>query len=304
MGWLWTTSKEVVDGHGIVRWWRRARFLLEAGRYAPAIKPFINADPRSAFGRYIRERPETVGAVLWPYQCVAWGPSARLARIRDHYQIVESHAPYLDFAIEQQLLLADLHEVKSGLRVFVDQPVWFVREGQLAINLVVGKERVYTLAFSFFREGSQIGAFVGAIQGRDIEGIMDCYRELTKAANGLRPRDLLMEMFRFFCAEVGVVRILAVTDQSRHHRDTRYFGAQAAEKHFSSNYDRIWEERGGMRVNAMWYDIPMTLSQREPADIPAKKRGMYRRRMQMLENIHAQIREGLSRCLLMRDQID
>ena len=82
----------------------------------------------------------------------------------------------------------------------IDQAKWFMREGQLVINLFVGEVRMFSLAFSLGRDGGERTAFVGAVQGRDIEGVADEYRDLTKAAHGMRPRDLLFEIFRMLCS--------------------------------------------------------------------------------------------------------
>jgi uncharacterized protein VirK/YbjX len=175
--------------------------------------------------------------------------------------------------------------------VVVDQPIWFVREGQLVINLFLGEERIYSLAFSLFGQAGSVGAFVGAIQGRDIEGINDIYRELTKSSHGMRPRDLVIEIFRMFCAELGIAEILAVSDEYRHHR-SGYFGNSADTK-FSSNYNEIWEDRGGERVDPTCYRLKVGHEERDISSIPSKKRSLYRRRYEALQSIRQQIHLNL-----------
>ena len=160
----------------------------------------------------------------------------------------------LDFPVDGQLRLLDLNDIRAGFHVVLDQPRWFMREGQFAINLFLNETRLYSLVFSLFRDGEVSAAFVGAIQGRDIEGILDEYRNLTKAAHGMRPRDLLIELFRMFGETIGLKHILAVSDEHRQHR-SNYYGKNALSK-LSGDYNEIWQNRGGTRI-IRWSTVSM-----------------------------------------------
>jgi uncharacterized protein VirK/YbjX len=174
----------------------------------------------------------------------------------------------------------DLSDVRAGLRLVVDQPKWFMREGGLSLNLFVGCTRFYTLAFSFASHGNKIEAFIGAIQGRDLDGAPEEYRVLTKAAHGMRPRDFLIELFRILCRSAGVSTIFAVADQYRHHRHS-YFASNKQKQ--LNNYDEIWRDRGGIQIDDLQFELPLTLPRRDSELIPTKKRAMYRRRYAMLD---------------------
>jgi uncharacterized protein VirK/YbjX len=238
----------------------------------------------------MERRPHTVGAVIWPYQCLGWDARTRLARIRDHYDVIDSMQGPINFDVSSMLLLLDLDNICEGLRVIIDQPIWFMREGQNAMNLFIDKTRVYSLVFSLFSEAGRNGAFVGAIQGRDLEGILDQYRGLTKACHGMRPRDLLIEVFRMFCAHLGMNQILAVSDAYRQSRSD-YYG-QKRMKVSSINYDEVWRERGGTLVDPMFYSLEVDNNFRDLDTVPTKKRAMYRRRYDMLASIKDGIRES------------
>ena len=292
--WLWAISSTVCDGSGIVLIARRIRFLLRSlGAYG-SIKPMIDAPQESPLARLIQHRPETVGAVIWPYQCSGWDARRRLERIRDHYSVVEKIGGVIDFPVTGKLILLDLSEIREGFHVVLDQPKWFMREGQLAINLFLAETRMYSLVFSLFHHGNEIAAFVGAIQGRNIEGVLGQYRELTKASYGMRPRDLLIEIFRMLCELLGVRHIFAISDQYRHYQ-SGYFGDPSAIKEKVKNYDEIWIERGGVREDPMFYRLDLHLQQRELNVIPAKKRGMYRQRYTMLQTIRLQMEDNCRR---------
>ena len=268
---------------------RRARFLLDALSVYRVIKPMLNAPAESPLGRLLRSRPETVGAVSWPYLCAGWDAPTRLARICEHYAVVEECGWPIDFSVEDERVLVDLGEIHDGLRAVLDQPRSFLREGQLAISLFIGSVRIYTLAFLLARQSGARVAFVGAIQGSNLSGSRDQYCDLTKVAHGLRPRDLLIEIFRMHCAMLDVSQIFAVAEDYRVQR-SEYLRRRLVE--FVS-YDVIWKDRNGVRLNAMFFRLEVQSRQRSADEIPARKRGMYRRRYAFLQSLQTQMRERM-----------
>jgi uncharacterized protein VirK/YbjX len=259
-----------------------------------AVSPLINAPRESSLGRLMSVRPETIGAVIWPYQCSGWDGRTRLVRIQEHYSIAEQMGGLLNLLPEDSITLIGLPDIRDGLRVVLDQPKWFLREGQLAINLFVEDDRIYTLAFSLFRRDGDIAAFVGSIQGRDIEDIQKLYRELTKACDGIHPRDLLIKIFQMFCAVVGIEAIFAVADAFRNQRDTKYFGQAPANK-FHTNYDTIWREKGGTLVDPMFYHLDVGNQERDLDAMSSTKRKKYRKRVSLLRSIEAALHEAIKK---------
>ena len=290
---LWAISSAVWPGKGFRAIRQRLQFVGRALTAYSAVRPFLEARQDSSLGKLMSHRPETIGAVVWPYQCSGWNARTRLERIRQHYSIIEKWGGRLAFPSDGQLVLLDLPDIRQGLRVIIDGPKWFMREGELSINLFINEERIFSLAFSLTHQNGSHAAFVGGIQGRDIEGALVEYRELTKATHGMRPRDFLIELFRMFCSKLGVKTIFAVSDAYRHHRHP-YF-AQAS-KMFFNNYDEIWSDRGGSRVDPMYFEFAVDARWRDLDTVPAKKRAMYRRRYEMLERISRQIDARLDIC--------
>jgi uncharacterized protein len=290
LNWLWAISGAIwgEGGAGIVV--KRMRLIVGAIRLSELIMPMLTSAPGSQLGRLMQERPETLGALLWPYQCTGWSARERIAKIIAHYNAIEKIGGPIDFPVGDRLLLLDLAAIRDGLQVIIDRPKWFMREGQLVINLFQRETRIYSLAFSLWMEADGLTAFIGAIQGRDIEGALEEYREVTRATHGMRPRDFLVELFRMFCSLLAVHRILAVSDEFRHHR-SNYFGSSAEAK-FSTNYDDIWQDRGGVRVDPMFYHIDVESRRRDLESIPAKKRGVYRRRYEMLDSLQRLMADG------------
>lgn len=280
---LWRLSSSVCETKG----WRalrdRCRFVLKARALADDLRPFLQPAPGSALGRALAVRPEMVGAVVWPYICVNWDAHRRLEGIRDHFQVVESVGQKMDFPIDQSIQLLDLADLQPGLRVVLDQPRWFMREGQLVLNLFDAQSRIYSVAFSLAEEEGALVAYVGAIQGGNTDGVMADYKDLTKTLHGMRPRDFLVELLRSLCRSLCVSRIYAVADASRQHRSS-YFG-DAKSAIMSLNYDEIWMERGGVKVNDDFFSLALEAPLKPLEEVASKKRAMYRRRYEMLDEL-------------------
>ncbi|MBX9625128.1 MAG: VirK/YbjX family protein, partial [Gemmataceae bacterium] len=203
----------------------------------------------------------------------------------------QSKVPGLPLGPDETRDLVDLGDHLPGLRMVLDRPNWFTREGQLALNLFTGPTRVFTLAFALRLE-PDLTAYVGALQGRSLDGVLDTYRELTRALHDMRPRDFLVEVFRALGRAVGVRRILAVSDACRHHRSP-YFRGKSVDG--SLNYDEVWRERGGRPLGDGFFELPVEAGRRAADEIPARKRSMYRKRYALLDRIEAELAVAVGR---------
>ncbi|GAB4523979.1 MAG: VirK/YbjX family protein [Amphiplicatus sp.] len=268
----------------------RALMLATAWRHRAAVSAMLDAPASSDLGRLLRERPEMLGALIWPYQTASWPASERLRRIADHCAVVDTLGPPFLFSVEEKLVLLDLGEVYPDLRVVLDQPKWFMREGQFTLNLFIGSFRAYSLAFSFHRgaDGTR-EAFIGGLQGRNRKDALDLYRDLTKALHGQRPRDFILELLRMLCRATGAERICAVSNAHRHQLHP-FLNKKDA---FALDYDEIWRERGGRAVNAVFFELDRDPPARDLAEVKPNKRSMYRRRAQFLAEVEAGMRRRL-----------
>lgn len=266
---------------------RKLVFMAKAMKLMGPLQGFICPRENSPLQRAMGQRPEMVGAVLWPYICSSWPAKIRLCRIEEHFKAIEAMGSTLDFPVNQALLLLDLEEVIPDLKVVLDQPKWFLREGLLVVNLFISDTRVYSLAFSFALESGHIVAYIGAIQGIDTEGILEDYKDLTKALYGMRPRDFIIEVFRILCRCLGVSKIFAISDDRRQHR-SNYFDAEKSKVFV--DYNNIWVDRGGTWESGDFFVFSVETPMRDLDAVPSKKRAMYRRRYELLNLIETQMK--------------
>ena len=277
--WRWRALQNLQAG-----WRHKLLFLARSYAQADALAPIVDPRPGSALQRYVQERPDTAGFLIWPYQCASWGPEERLRRVVEHFEILDDIGAPFPFSIEDKLVLWDLESYCHDVRIILDQPKWLFREGMLALNIFCGVHRAYSLAFSLYRDGKDVGAFIGGLQGRRTDDALERYKELTKCFHGMRPRDLLLDCLRMIAPSLQVQRVLAVADDHRYLRHPFFGGAKEADH---ADYDAVWIERGGARVDASHFELPLALSLRDLEEVPSKKRAQYRRRNEMLQGLQS-----------------
>ncbi len=249
------------------------------------IQKLQNASHDTSLNKLLQERPELFGILVWPFQSASWDLSTRIDHFVSHCCFLDRFGAPFPFSVTDKIILADIGDYFSGMSLVMDQPRWFMREGQLTLNLFVEDFRAYSVAFSFFEHGpSRVEVFIGGIQGRSSKDATELYRRMTKELHGMRPRDFLFECLRCVARECGAVRILAVDDADRHHRH-RYFGS----KDVTGCYDEIWRDRGSLRIENGFHVISVEIALREYDSIKPNKRSMYKKRYDMLEDIFGRI---------------
>ncbi|KAA0983554.1 DUF535 family protein [Pseudomonas sp. ANT_J28] len=236
---------------------------------------------------------DCVGVVHWPYISRNWSPKNKLSVLASHYEVVTKSCPQLLLlGRNDSLLLSDLSEFAAGCSLVLDRPFWFMREGELVLNLFQGDLRIASIAFTLCRTDTELCIFIGAVQGihKGVESelSLSIYRGLTKDFEGLRPRSFLIEVIKYIAINIGVEKIYAVGDGYRHHRHP-YFGAHKALE-LAANYDVIWLEHGATPSEREdFFEIPMILSRKPLDSIASKKRAMYRRRYELLDDTFKKI---------------
>ncbi len=289
--WLWQQCQATMEDRGVRGARYRIRFMREGLLHRAQLTAFRFASLDSAIGRAIQVRPRLLDPIARPYQSIAWDTRTRLKKIASHYETVEQLGHPVCIDPNEMIEILAMPEVRDGLRIVIDEASWFQREGPLVFNLFIGTTRLFSIAFALRRENGILIAHVGAIQGRDFAGVLDVYRDLTHCAHGMRPRDMTIELFRSLCQHLGVDRILLVSDSHRLHR-ARYFGDKS--RKVVSDYDVIWTDRGGKRIDATTFELPVAPSRRDLEQTPARKRGQYRKRYAMLDLLEARLEDNLT----------
>lgn len=288
---LVSRSKYVFPGVSRGALMNRARIVRVGIQNQEYAKQLLYPAQGFSLASLLDERPEMLGILLWPYQCAQWDLEERVRRVVNHCEVIDELGEGFRFSTKEQLVIDDLNDQYEGLRIILDQPKWFMREGQLVMNLFVHNFRAFSVAFSLHREeDGSLCTVIGGVQGRNKEDALDMYRGLTKSLHGLRPRDFLLEIVRVFSQRIGATHISAVADECRHHRHP-YFG----KKDLPSDYNAIWDDRSGVRESACFYSLPILEGRRDFDTIKPKKRSLYRKRFRFLDDLESRITNNFGR---------
>ena len=271
-----------VPGRGLRNYVARVRFFASCARELKQIGDFSVVSSSQNLLRTLQERPHLIGVATWPYINGLWTTAQRFAALQAHYAELESF-PGLQIGTREKVVVSNLSGLVPGLTIAIDRPSWFMREGELTVNLFNGDFRAYSLAFTFGRVAGQRVMYVGCIQGRQAEGVEQLYRDLTKKLHGWRPRDVMVSLVQMIGSAADVSKIHLVSDAARVHRH-KYFGDQH-EALTSANYDEIWSEHGAVAGDGGFFELGTAIRQREQHEMSSNKRAMYRRRYELMDSL-------------------
>jgi uncharacterized protein VirK/YbjX len=232
--------------------------------------------------------PRMFVAVLRPYVNQKWTVAKRLDALEEHYLTIADKGRLFEFNENQYLDLIQLGAEYSDLRVVADKPGWMRGEGEIAVSLFFENNRTYTSMFLVTGNSENRKLVVGAIQGSSEPKAKELYVELTRALHGMRPRDFLINMLKMIAANLGCTEIHGVSDAC--HRSTQLFSG--AEK--ETAYDAIWQDQGGRLNEEGFFVMSTEIKQRTADEIPARKRALYRRRYELIDDIQQKINHSFA----------
>ena len=265
--------------------------LTQVLTHLPAIRKWFDISDNPSLTLALQRFPLISGAMYWPYLNHTWPLDQKLATIDQHYRMLTGRAAIIAEATLNEVELAKIEEY-TGLRLVLDKTEWFLREGEIVLNLFVNDQRFYSIAFTLGVEACQPVIFVGALQGSNSDTAQDVYRNMTHALYGMRPRDFIMVAFKLLCRELEIFRILAVSSDKRQH-NSPYFG-EAHKDRVIVAYDQVWLVHRGVAQTNGFYDIPAMVKHKDVEDVATRKRAAYKRRYQMLDKLAMDIKNSVA----------
>lgn len=165
-----------------------------------------------------------------------------------------------------------------------------VREGELAFYWIDTQSGTCLSQLSFYVGRGAHGAelFVGGLQGPGGADSLERIREATRACDGLRPKDVVLEALLAFAQTLSARRIVAV---SRHNHVGRQ---RYTPRSIHADYDGFWMEASGTVLPCGNVEIPVAQPRRDLSEIPSKKRSAYRRKMARVDAVQAAVQQWLA----------
>jgi uncharacterized protein VirK/YbjX len=228
-----------------------------------------------------------LGVIEWPYIHNQWSVQKRLDAIAQHYSILSGiDANLMKFHQGYEQTLMNFGNNYENVSITLDRPKWFIREGEMVINVFHQDIRVVSIAFTFGEVKGETIVYIGAVQGIhsgvSSEESLKINRKLTKLFWGLRPKTLVIEVLKAFLKSLNVNKIYGISDNHRHHRHK-----DNGQGTIKTNYDDFWKEHGGeLDKDSGFYILSLNPAIRSLDEMPSKKRAQYRRRNAIIESIN------------------
>ncbi|MDB5896946.1 MAG: hypothetical protein JWP41_548 [Ramlibacter sp.] len=226
--------------------------------------------------------------IFRPYIHSGWTMAQRIEAIERHYRLVADSVTFLQLSNREVITLAEIPMLGSSLRITVDRPGWMRGEGELAVSLFYDIDRIYTAMIAVGGTPASVKLIVGNLQG-DGRRRAELYKELTKALHGMRPRDFVVRVVQLCAGELGCTEVLGISDKA--HRSAHWLTRAGKQ----STYDDVWQENGGVLQDSTgFYSLPVGLRKRPDPEIPARKRALYQRRHNFMEQLRLGVHEVIN----------
>lgn len=256
------------------------------------LKYFISEIDAMGFSELFNHEIPLLIAVYSPYIHNQWSVQDRFKVILDHYQMIQRMPSILNLVDARPKILLDLNQYSAGTLITLDKAKWFVREGELVLNIFKDDSRLMSVAFTFSTLNDKPIMYIGAIQGKQSSSeTLQLLKEQSKKFEGLRPADLLLEVLRMIAIHLNITKILAISDENRHHRHKHFSHLQS--NLLKTNYNERWIENQGIPLENGFYSLPIKKPRKDLAEIGSNKRATYRRRYNILDAIEVALNHAL-----------
>jgi uncharacterized protein VirK/YbjX len=280
-------SSEVYPKNNVRSLANRMFFFAKSIKNKTCILSFYNNINRLGYSHILQHKPVVLGNIAWPYIHKDWDADRRFASITKHYALLKNLPSFLDVSNGEPKIIVNLGAYSENTSIILDKPSWFVREGEIVLNIFLDDLRVMSLAFCLGQDNNETILYVGGIQGIH-NGIasdksLKTIKQLTKNFHGLRPRSFVITILKMIALKIGATKILAIDQTHRHHWHP-YFKSSAKSLSLT-NYDEIWKEHEGIACKDGFYLLKPSKAHKDLREIESKKRSQYRKRYEMLDDV-------------------
>ena len=251
---------------------------LLARRQVRAFEAFVNSSP--VYQDFFATRVQDAYPLLHAFIDKRLNTDARLAAMQ--YDLIAAERHFGRKLLVQMGEARPLHVIArltDDLTLCLNRNDNCVDEGMWSLSLRDGQEnRLYMATFAFVPQG----LLAASVQGPAGEEAKDTVRRLTKQLHGLRPQQLMAAAFQYLAAALGLSALGIAHD---HQAKLRW----KLKKRVKMNYDQYWQESGAILGDDGYWHLPAAPQRKEMDEIDSKKRSMYRKRYQMLDQAEAEM---------------
>ena len=164
------------------------------------------------------------------------------------------------------------------------------KEGILSVMLRLDNEPLYQIIFWIAPDkNNEWAMWIGAMQGPNMDNAKEVIKRITKLCHGYRTKNLILYIAQAVARALDLRRIYAVTNYG-------YYANNhvRVDRKLKTSFSDFWTEAGGRPTEDKRFDVlPLTEPRKSMEEVPTRKRAVYRRRFELLDEIDQQVGEAM-----------
>ena len=169
------------------------------------------------------------------------------------------------------------------------------KEGLLSVMLRLDEEPLYQIIFWIVPspDDRKYSMWIGAMQGPNMADAKEVVKQATKVCHSYRTKNLVLYVAQAAARAFELKHIYAVTNEG-------YYANNhvRVDRKLKTDFSTFWKEAGGHKtIDPRFYELPLVESRKTIEEVPTRKRAVYRRRFQMLDEIDEEVAEQMATVL-------
>ena len=131
--------------------------------------------------------------------------------------------------------------------------------------------------------------WIGAMQGPNVDDAKELIKTITKKSHAYRTKNLILYCAQSLARALGLKKIFAVTNDG-------YYANNhiRSDRKLKTSFGDFWAECGGFLTDdKRFFELPLIETRKTFEEIPVRKRAVYRRRFELLDEIDATVYEKI-----------
>ena len=153
------------------------------------------------------------------------------------------------------------------------------------INFWIAQDNLVSLKNST----GNLAMWIGAMQGPNVEDSRELIKIITKKCHAYRTKNLILYAAQAVARSLGLKKIFAVTNYG-------YYANNHVrrDRKLKTSFGDFWEECGGsLTSDKRFFELPLVEPRKSYEEIPVRKRAVYKRRFELLDNLDATVTEKI-----------
>jgi len=273
-------------------WKKKMRFTLRTLLYYPWVNNLTDFILKHDYlSSAVFTYPILVSKLHRPYMSSSTGLEEKLKTIKDSYNFIDTVFPK---EIKEKLYTNGRYEIGSitgnnqdDFKIVLALYPRFDKEGEFNLFITDSEDlTLATLTFSIQRVGNTFRTFIGGLQGAHRNTDHTLIKAATKNLYGIFPKKAVMESLYFLEEALNVSTEKICVGNSQHvYTAERY----RRKRSIHSSYDAFWESLNAWKLDSGLWKLPESLERKDILSVPSKKRGQYRKRYSLLNDLEDSI---------------